>query len=269
MEKRSVGGVDLAFVDRGRGPVLLLVHGFPLDHSMWAAQIEDLSQLCRVIAVDLRGFGQSGPCAGTLTTEQMADDLAALLDALAIARPITLAGLSMGGYVAMAFCREYAARLRALVLCDTRAGCDSPEAAQNRRETAQRILAEGPRVLLEGMIPKLFAPATLRDKPQLVTMVEQMILRADPPAMAAALLGMAERPDSTPLLSQIRCPVLVLVGEHDAISPPAEMRVMAEAIPAGQLVEIPEAGHLCPMEQPEAAGAVLKRFLAALTEPRP
>jgi pimeloyl-ACP methyl ester carboxylesterase len=118
------------------------------------------------------------------------------------------------------------------------------------------------------MLPKLFAPATLRQKPQVVATIEQMILRADPRAVAAALLGMAERADSTPLLGEIRCPVLAIVGQDDALTPPAEMRAMAEAIPAAQLVESPEAGHLSPMEQPKMFNAALRQFLAELSEPR-
>jgi len=251
-------------LDHGTKPTLLLLHGFPLDSSMWNAQIEGLSADYRVIAPDLRGFGQGPPAGNVTTMEQMADDLAGLLDALAIDRPIVLAGLSMGGYVALAFWKKYAARLRAIVLCDTRAGADSPEVIQNRRETARRVLAEGAGVLADVMTTRLLSPGAPRDRPHVGDAVRQMILRADRRGAAAALLGMAARADFTPLLGQIGCPVLALVGEHDVLTPVAEMRAMAHAIPHAQLVEIPEAGHLAPMEQPAAFNTTLASFLGEL-----
>jgi pimeloyl-ACP methyl ester carboxylesterase len=261
MDKENTNRSDLGLVDRGEGPVVVLLHGFPLDGSMWAAQIEGLSTHYRVIVPDLRGFGQCPPSEDVTTMEQMADDVADALDALAVDEPLTLAGLSMGGYVALAFWRKYAARLRALVLCDTRAAADTPEAIRTRHETARRVLAEGTSVLAETMAPRLFSPVTTRDRPHVVDAVRQMILRADPRAAAAALRGMAVRTDSTPLLGQIDCPVLALVGSDDAITPAAEMRDMTRAIPHAQFVEIPQAGHLAPMEQPAEVNAALTAFL--------
>ncbi|HBO43314.1 MAG TPA: alpha/beta hydrolase [Planctomycetaceae bacterium] len=256
-DKRS----HLAFIERGTGPVVLLVHGFPLDHSMWDAQIESLGQTHRVIAPDLRGFGRSRVVPGTATMDQMADDLAEVLDALDVREPVALVGLSMGGYVAMAFCRKHAARVGALVLCDTRAAADAPEAAQTRSETARRVLAEGTESLVEAMIPKLFAPNTFEDGPEAVERVKAMIRRADPRGVAAALLGMAQLPDSTDVLSRLDRPTLMLVGEHDVLSPPAEMRAMADAMPNASVVEIAAAGHLSPMERPDAVSDAIARFL--------
>lgn len=261
-KKRCVNGVELALVDRGQGPVTLLVHGFPLDGTMWSGQIDCLAEQGRVIVPDMRGFGQSGPAGDITTMEQMADDLAALLDALEIDEPIALGGLSMGGYVALAFAAKYVSRLAALVLCDTRAGADAPEAARGRHETARRVLAEGLGAVADSMMPRLLAPATERDRPDVADAVRRMILRADPRAVAAALRGMAQRADSTPLLGAIRCPVLAIVGAQDAITPPAEMRAMADAFPRARLVEIPGAGHLATMEQPAMVNEVLTAFLA-------
>ena len=141
--------------------MVVLVHGFPIDHAMWDAQVEALSRRCRVLAVDLRGFGRSEATDAPATMEQFADDLAGLLDALGVREPIVLGGLSMGGYVCFAFWRKYAARLRALVLCDTRAEADSPEAAAARRATALRVLDSGPGVLVDEM-----AAEALRRKPR-------------------------------------------------------------------------------------------------------
>jgi len=261
MKPRDDKNDHLAFIERGTGPVVLLVHGFPLDHSMWDAQIETLGNDYRVIAPDLRGFGRSRVVPGTATMDQMADDLAQVLDAIDVREPVALVGLSMGGYVAMAFCRNHADRLGALVLCDTRAAADAPAAAQTRHETAQRVLAEGTEPLVEAMIPKLFAPSTLDGRPETVERVKAMIRQADPRGVAAALLGMAQRPDSTDVLRRLDRPTLMLVGEYDILSPPAEMRAIADAMPNASVVEITAAGHLSPLERPDAVSDAIARFL--------
>ena len=196
--------------------------------------------------------------------EQLADDLAALLDALGIGEPIVLCGLSMGGYVAFQFCRKYAARLRGLVLCDTRAAADTPEVAAGRLAMADRVLREGPGPLVETMIPRLFAAETAQQRPDVVAALRDVMMNNDPRGIAAAARGMAQRPDSTPTLGDIRCPTLVLVGQHDAISPPAEMQTIAAAIPRSEFVEIPASGHMTPLENPTAVNAALKEFLARL-----
>ena len=264
MKKRTINGVELAFVDQGNGPPVVLVHGFPLDHGMWNAQINALLKAHRVIAVDLRGFGQSEVTAGKVTMEQFADDLAALLDVLGIDEPITLAGLSMGGYVAFAFHHKYASRVRGLVLCDTRAVADTAEVAAGRLAMAERVEREGPAVLVDTMMPRLFAEATVRQRPELVESLRRVMLGSDPRAVAAASRGMAERPDVTAGLGQIRCPTLVIVGRHDDISPVDEMRAIAEAIPDAHLVEILDSGHMTTLEQPNEVNRAMLEFLAGL-----
>ncbi len=265
-DRRSLlaGDVRLSLVDRGSGLPVLLTHGFPLNHAMWNAQIDVLARQYRVIAPDLRGFGDSDVTDGVVTMQQMADDLAALLDALQVDRPVVLCGLSMGGYVALAFVQKYAARLAGLVLCDTRAAADAPEAIAGRRVMAERALAEGPDFLVDAMRPKLFAAETLREHPQTVDSFEQMILATDPRGIAAASLGMGRRPDSTDRLAEVRCPTLVVVGSEDPLSPPQEMQAMAAAIDRAQFVEIPGAGHMSPMERPAEFNAALLEFLGSL-----
>lgn len=269
MKTLRLDDLDLAYDDRGSGPLLLFVHGFPLDRTMWSAQLGALASGHRVLAPDLPGFGRSGPlpaalAAGVLTMEQLADALARFLDALAISAPVVLCGLSMGGYIAFQFARKHPDRLRGLVLCDTRALADAPDAAAARRVMADRVLREGPAPLVESMLPRLFAPATVQTRPDLVAAIRQVMTATDPRTLAAASRGMAVRPDSTPALRDIACPTLVLVGEHDAISPPAEMRRIAAAIPRAQFVEIPGSGHLAPLEAPDAVSAALASFLATL-----
>ncbi len=257
----SVAGNRFAVYDRGQGKPILFVHGFPLDHRMWIAQLAALPPGWRAIAPDLRGFGASGVTSGTVSMRQMADDLAALLDALGVDQPIVYCGLSMGGYVAWPFWKQHGRRARALVLCDTRAAADSPEAAQGRKKMSEHVLRAGTSIVADAMLPKLFAPASLERLPEPVERIRETILATDPQGIVAALAGMAARPDFTGELPNIRVPTLVVVGEHDSISTVDEMRTIAHAIPGAQLEIIPEVGHMAPVESPTAFNAVLVRFL--------
>ena len=265
MNTKTVNAVELAFVDRGTGPAVVLVHGFPLDHSMWNEQIDVLSADYRVIAPDLRGFGRSGAGGDTITMEQLADDLAGLLDALQLHEPIVFCGLSMGGYVAFQFQRKYGARLRGLILCDTRAATDTPEKAAARREMAERVLSDGPQPLVDGMAPLLFAPETVENRPEMVESLLSVMLGTDRRTIAAVSLGMADRADFTPELHAIECPTLVIVGQFDAISPSDEMREIAAAIPGARFAEIPAVGHMSPMEDPAEVNAAILEFLGGLS----
>jgi pimeloyl-ACP methyl ester carboxylesterase len=192
--------------------------------------------------------------------EQMAVRLAALLDALGITEPIVLCGLSMGGYIAFEFWRNYPQRLRALILCDTRAAPDTLEAARGRHETADKLLGEGTTPLADAMLPRLFARATLESS-NVAAIERQRILSARPEGLAAALRGMAARRDFRGELAKIKLPTLIVVGQDDAISTVDEMRSMAQAIAGAEFVIIPRAGHLPPLENPEAFDEALEQFL--------
>lgn len=261
MKLLKVNGIDLATIDRGRGLPLMLVHGFPLDHTMWRAQIEALSEHCRVIAPDLRGFGRSGVTEGKVTMQQFADDLAALVHELEVEQPVVFCGLSMGGYVAWQFWQKYASRTRGLILCDTRATADRPQIAAERLKTARQVIREGPAPLVKAMIPKLFAEATARARPELIESLRRVILSTDPKGIAAAARGMAQRPDATGMLGRIDCPALVLVGEYDALSTPAQMQSVADAIPAARCVQIAGAGHMAPIENPKQVNQAILAFI--------
>jgi pimeloyl-ACP methyl ester carboxylesterase len=257
----QAGKIRLNVVERGRGTPLVLVHGYPLDHSMWHGQLDGLADICRIIAPDLRGFGASDVTPGTVTMGQMADDIAILLDALKISKPIVFCGLSMGGYVAWQFALKHRSRLAGLILCDTKAAADTPEAAAGRRKTAESVLAEGAAVAADALLPKLFAPATYQQQPQIVEATRRVILQTKPDGISAALGGMAERPDVTALLPKIDVAALVLCGHHDGISPPDEMRQIAAQMPNARFVEIQNAGHMAPLEQPVAVNAAMREFL--------
>jgi 3-oxoadipate enol-lactonase len=259
----SAAGLEWNVVEAGRGCPLLLVHGFPLDHRLWSEQLTGLSHDHRVIAPDLPGFGKSSLRDPT-SMEQMADGLVALLDAIGVNEPIALCGLSMGGYIAWQFMRKYPARVRALIVCDTKCTADTPEAAEGRKNMAAEVLAKGAIVAEQAMLPKLLSPLTAEQRPDIVDAVRQMILETSPAAIAAAQLAMAVRPDATPLLEKIAVPTLAVVGADDAISPPEEMRRWVARIPGAELVVVPAAGHLAPLEQPAAFNAAVGRFLAAV-----
>jgi pimeloyl-ACP methyl ester carboxylesterase len=228
---------------------------------MWQGQLDGLSDRYRVIAPDLRGFGQSGVTPGLATMPLMADDLADLLDGLSIQEPISLCGLSMGGYVAWQFALRHRQRLAKLALCDTRAVGDNAETAANRIGLADRVQKEGPGFVAETMLPKLFAPATIEAKAPCVEATRQVILRTNPKGIAAASRGMAQRPDVTPWFSKFDLPTLVLCGQHDPISKPDEMRGFAGELPHARYVEIAGAGHMAPLEKPAEVNAAIREFL--------
>jgi pimeloyl-ACP methyl ester carboxylesterase len=246
--------------DEGTGPPLMFVHGFPLDHRMWKQQIKEFSRSYRVIAPDLRGFGKSSSVAddATLTMRDFADDLAEMLSVLEIDEPVCLIGLSMGGYIAFQFWEHHRDRLSSLVLCDTRSIADSEEARTNRFKTAQIVLEAGSQPLAEAMSTKLFAPDV---SSSVLADVKTMIVEASPAGIAAASRGMAERPDVTDRLSEVELPALVVVGSFDSISSPEEMRQLANGIPGSEFAEIPDAGHMSPMENPDAFNRELTDFL--------
>jgi pimeloyl-ACP methyl ester carboxylesterase len=270
MNTANISTTELAFVQRGTGVPVLLVHGFPLDHSMWDAQIEAFAPFCRVIAPDLRGFGQSplGRYVESLgvSMERYADDLVELLDALKVTEPVVLAGFSMGGYVAWQFVRKHPARVRALVPCDTRAVADSEDARAGRLKMAENVAEWGSGRVADMMGPKLFAPQTFDKKPAVVAAVRRVVERTLPAGIAAAQRGMAARPDVTSLLPTIRVPTLVLVGEQDAISPPAEMKTIGDAIPGAKLEIIADAGHMTTLENPEDFNDALTAFVEKLVD---
>jgi 3-oxoadipate enol-lactonase len=265
MKKVAVNGITLAVHDEGNGPPMLFVHGFPLSHSMWRGQLEAFASDHRVIAPDLRGFGGSDVTEGTVTMDQHADDLVALLDELSINEPVVLCGLSMGGYVAWQFQQKYPERLRALILCDTRAIADTPDGVENRKRLAKMVVENGSAAVASAMLPNLFSPATGARNQSVIDGLRQTISATSPQGIAAASLGMAERPDVTSLLPSIETPSLLIVGEDDGISTPKEMKTIADAMPNSRLEVISEAGHMSPLENPRAVNLVIQQFLHELS----
>lgn len=262
----QANGIYLGYEEWGSGEPVVLLHAFPCNRSMWASQVNALIQdhQFRVITPDFRGFGESEVPEGPYLMETLADDIAALLDALHI-KDFLLGGLSMGGYVAFAFYRAYRDRVRALILADTRPQADTLAGRAAREETAQLAEREGSQAIAERYLPRMLCPGTLQEPTGTTARLRAMIEAATPTGIAGALRGMALRPDSTDILPQIRCPTLVLVGEGDTLTPPEDARQLAESLPNAQLVTIPHAAHLANIEQPEAFNRALIAFLKELT----
>jgi 3-oxoadipate enol-lactonase len=252
----------LAHIDVGRGLPVVLLHAFPLNRSMWEAQVAALLGECRCIVPDLRGFGDS-PTGGPYTMDRYADDVAALLDALQIEQAV-IGGLSMGGYVALALWRRHRKLVRAMILADTRATADTAEAAAKRVELIALARSDGVGAVVDKQLPGLIGKSTREKHPDLIDRVRSEMVRTAVDGIAGALDAMRTRPDSTPLLAGIDVPTLVLVGEEDAITPVKDARAMHTAIRNSRLEIIPEAGHLSNIERPAAFNTALSDFVGSL-----
>lgn len=250
----------ITYEDHGTGAPLLLLHAFPLGRAMWQAQIDTFARTQRVLVPDIRGLGDSTLGAGATSMDRYADDAAALMDHVGIARCVVV-GVSLGGYIAFALHRRHPDRITGLVLANTRSLPDTPEAREARAATARMVVAQGTGTLAESMTPKLLAPAAPAD---LRARVHAIISANRQLGVVAALGALAERPDSTATLATILVPTLVVAGEHDALIPLEESRTMAEGLLDATFALIPDAGHLACMEQPEAFNRELADWMQQL-----
>jgi len=260
--KLKVAGTELACDVTGAGPALLLLHAFPLGLAMWDEQVRALAEGHQVVRFDARGFGGSPPGDGLLTMERIADDAVGVLDRLGVPSAV-VGGLSMGGYAALALARRHPERIRNLVLADTRAGADSPEAKAARAVQAERVRREGARAMAEAVLPKLLGATSHQERPDLVARVRSLIEANPPRGIADALAGLAARADSTPTLREIRVPTLVVVGDEDAITPLAEAEALQRGIQGSRLAVVPRAGHLSNMENAAEFNRHVRSFLEA------
>jgi 3-oxoadipate enol-lactonase len=256
-------GVTMSWREAGDGPgTLVLVHGFPFHSAAWRPQLESPVPGWRIIAPDLRGFGGSGPVPGhRLPMDMLGADVIALLQHLAVTS-VVLCGHSMGGYVAFAMLRRAPQLIRALVLSDTRATADSPDGRQGRIKNAKHVHAYGTAALIDAMMPRLLSIETRVSRQDVERELRTIMEAAPAPAVVAALLGMAERPDTTPLLRSINVPTQVIAGQYDEITPPGDARLMARAIPGSHFETIAGAGHVPNLEKPADFDRVLTMFLS-------
>jgi pimeloyl-ACP methyl ester carboxylesterase len=239
---------------------LVLVHAFPLNARMWEPQLSLSERGWRIIAPQLRGMDDGKQDPPTTSMDDYAGDVIDLLDGLHIDEAV-IGGLSLGGYVTLALFRHASDYFRGMVLADTRAEADTPEGIEGRKRMLKLVEEKGPAAVADMMIPKLLSDETQRDRADLVEHVRTLILASSTDGIAGAVTAMMKRQDSTALLGSVRCPTLVLVGEHDQLTPPSMARTLHQGIGGADLEEIPGAGHLSNLEQPKAFNLALERFL--------
>lgn len=253
----------LSYDDRGRGTPLVLLHGYPLDRRMWRNQLDALSSDFRVIASDLRGFGQSPRAAKSFSLGDLADDVYALMGSLGLSK-VVLCGLSMGGYIAGAFAARYPAALAGLILVDTKAEADTADGKAARDKMIALVREKGSTAVAEQMMPKMLAPATLKENESLVKELRAMMEACPVTTLEYAQSAMRERPDYTADFARLGVPTLVIVGEQDAMISSDIAKRTAASIPGATLHMVPGAGHLAPMENPADVNGAIRTFMSVV-----
>jgi 3-oxoadipate enol-lactonase len=260
MIRITSGDAELAYEILGNGPPVVLLHPFPAHHELWLPAAQALVSRYRVILPDLRGHGDSGIGEGPATMEKHAVDLARILDHAEVARA-PFAGVSIGGYVLFEFWRKYRGRVTALVLCNTKAQPDTPEGRAGRLQAAADVLERGTEQFFETMVPKLLGKTTREARPDRVEGALGMMRKMSPEDVAQVQRGMAERPDSVPTLKTINVPTLVVTGDEDILTGPADAELIRQNLPGSGMKLIPRAGHYSPWEQPDEVGRLVRQFL--------
>lgn len=258
----QVEDAEVSVEERGEGPVLLLVHGFPFDHDLWRHQLKTFPGWRR-IAPDLRGAGTSSVPDDGYSMARYADDLIAVLDAMEVAAAV-VCGLSMGGYVIFELLRRYRGRVRAAILCDTKAEADTEEGKRGREEMMTLARVSGASAVADKMIPALLTPDTRAEHPEVEAQVREMIERAPVNGIVGALKAMRDREDSTAMLAELRVPVLVVTGASDGISTPEGNAAMAGKIKGARFATVSGAAHLPPLEQPFVTTRLIGDFLKSV-----
>ena len=257
------GDAEIAYQVLGSGSPVVLLHPFPVHHEFWLPAAQALTWRYQLILPDLRGHGESGAGEGPATMEKHAADIARILDHAEIGR-VPLVGVSIGGYALFEFWRRYRGRVAALVLCNTKAPADSPEAKAARLQAASDVLERGTEPFFESMVPKLMGKTTRENRPDLVDGGLRMMRKMSAGNVAQVQRGMAERPDSVPDLKTINVPTLIMTGDEDILTGPPEAELMRQNISGSHLAVIPKAAHYSPWEQPQEVGIFLRRFLDTL-----
>jgi 3-oxoadipate enol-lactonase len=248
----------LNVTDLGQGTPIVWIHGFPMASSMYEHQLA--IKRIRHVMPDLPGFGQSRSAVGNMSMDDYARIAIELLDHRGIDRAV-FAGFSMGGYICFALARLAPERLRGLILIDTRETPDDEKAKKGRYETIEKVKKQGIGPVVESMLPKMLTPSA---PPEMRERVREIMSSSSPDGVMAALRAMAERPDSTSLLPTIAVPTLVIVGEEDPITPPADAERMTKAIPGARLVRVPGAAHLANYQQAEEVNSAVAKFMTTV-----
>ncbi|HWP81497.1 MAG TPA: alpha/beta fold hydrolase [Bacteroidota bacterium] len=260
--KVPINSVTINYTERGlpQGLPVVFVHGFPFSHLMWEPQMKALPNEIRAITYDVRGHGESDVGDGQYTMEFFVDDLMGLLDHLVL-NEVVICGLSMGGYIALRAMERHPERFKGLILCDTRSEADPNEGKIKRSASMKAVKTNGVKTFAEGFVKAVFAPQTFQSNPAAIETVKKMIEANSPLGICGTLLALAARTDTTASLSAIKVPTLILVGEHDTLTPVSASQAMHEKIAGSELVVIPNAAHMSNIENPEIFNAALLKFL--------
>ena len=246
--------VELYYEEFGQGFPVILMHGYPLNHTIWMPVVERLQAHARVITPDLRGHGKSPVTDGDYSMRLMAEDIHALMNRLDLQKAV-LVGHSMAGYVSLAFARAYPGRLAGLAMVASQAEADSPEKRQGRYITAEEVGRKGVRQVAKSMLPKL------TPRKELTADLMEIMLKTPKKGVIGTLKGMAERPDALEWLAEIEVPAVVVAGEQDVIIPLERARTMTQMLRRGWLVEIPEAAHMPMLETPQVVADAIQQLL--------
>jgi len=257
------GDAEIAYEVLGKGSEVVLLHPFPANSGIWQPAAELLASRYRVILPDLRGHGDSTPGDGPATMDKHAADLVRVCDDAGVSRAVFV-GVSIGGYVLFEFWRRHRERVAALGLSDTRAAADTEEARNLRLNAADDVEKHGPDDFIAAQVPRLLGESTLSARPDLIDRAREMMRKMTVKGIAAAQRGMAARPDSTSTISSINVPTLLVFGDEDRLTTPAEGRTMQQAIAGSSFHLIPRAGHYAVFERHEDAVRILRPWLDSL-----
>jgi 3-oxoadipate enol-lactonase len=260
-----INNLLVSYTDEGQkgSSVIIFIHGFPFNKSMWNLQVELLKDNYRPITYDIRGHGNSNAGNEVFSIDLFVNDLISFMDALKIDKAI-LCGLSMGGYIALNAIEKYNERFDALILSDTQCIADTPEAKEKRIKAIESIRKTGVEKYAEESIKNLFAPESFTTRVKEIEDVREMIVKTSEQSLCSTLLALSVRKETCHMLSEIKVPVLIMVGNEDKITPPAAARFMHEKIKGSLLKIIDHAGHLTNLENPDEFNVQLKKFVESV-----
>ena len=260
-----INNLVVSYSDEGEhgSPVIIFIHGFPFNKSMWNLQVASLKDSYRLITYDIRGHGNSDAGNEVFSIDLFVNDLINLMDALKIEHAI-VCGLSMGGYIALNAAEKYNERFDALILSDTQCIADTPEVKEKRTKTIESIKKNGVEKYAGESVKNLFAAESFISRTKEVTDVKDMIEKTSVESLCNTLLALSVRKETCHILPEIKVPVLIMVGNEDIITPPAAARFMHEKIKGSLLKIIDHAGHLSNLENPEEFNLQLRQFLASV-----
>jgi len=257
----------ISYTDEGpdNAPVIILIHGFPFNKSMWNKQLDMLIETYHVIAYDVRGHGKSTAGTGDFSIELFVDDLLGLMDALKI-ESATVCGLSMGGYIALNAVENFPKRFSALILCDTNCAADTPEAREKRMKTIESIQQKGLEQYANESLKNLFAPESFVTNKEKIEVIKEMIMETSVQSISKTLFALSRRKETCTGLVKIKIPVLIVVGKEDIITPPAAAQIMQKNIKGSTLNIIEHAGHLSNIENSYEFNGQLSKFISSVYE---